>query len=294
MYQKILNFVKYNNAFTIIFIIVFFGFGVSFAASPIVRDGIYSSSETVTSIDNQLLISTDLDNFDFNSKISSITDDDRNYYVSYSYQTLAIEDSVWQNKTVEKTLTVNKEFLGNRDLGLYVAKELGDNINYESSYLKKVQALQKEKGVSQKVVTVEYSGLIGKLLNPREKVIEGYQPVIPEVVETPPQSEPDSTPVVPETIPVVTPPVSDSTPTPVPLTCTLPEVLDTTTNTCITLPTDSIPVVTPPVSDSTPTPVPLTCTLPEVLDTTTNTCITPPTDSTPVVTPPASDSTPTP
>ena len=181
-YQKILNFIKYNNAFTIIFVVVFFGFGISFAASPAVRDSVYSSEETVISVDNNLIVSTDLDNFNFNLRINSVTEDEKNYYAVYSYQTLAIEDGIWQSKQIEKILTVSKEVLDGKDLGLYVAKELGENINYELSYLKRVQKLEKEKGESQKVVAVAYSGLVGKFLSPKEKVIEGYSPVIPEPV----------------------------------------------------------------------------------------------------------------
>lgn len=182
MYQEVLNFIKYNNAFTIIFVVVFFGFGISFAANPEMRDIVYSSEETVVSIDNTLVVSADLDNFNFNLRINSVTEDDKNYYAVYSYQTLEIKNDFWQNKEIEKTLTVNKEALGGKDLGLYMAEELGENIRYELSYLKRVQKLEKEKGESLKVVTTAYSGLIGKLLNPKEEVIEGYNPVIPEIV----------------------------------------------------------------------------------------------------------------
>lgn len=182
MHKKIIDFIKYNNAFTIGFVICFFGFGISFAASPQLRDGVYSSEETVVSVDNGLIVSTDFDNFNFNLRINSITEDEKNYFVVYSYQTLAIEDGFWQAKELEKNLTVSKEALEGKDLGLYVAEELGENINYEMSYLKKVQKLEKERGESPKIVAVEYSGLIGKLLNPEEKVIEGYNPVIPEPV----------------------------------------------------------------------------------------------------------------
>lgn len=179
MWNKVLLFVKYNNAFTIIIGICFFSAGITFAASPAVREGVYSSEETVTSIDNQLILQADLDNFNFNLKIDSITDDQKNYYVNYSYKTMTLVDSVWQDQKIEKVLTVNKEALGGKDLGLYVGKELADNVNYELSYLKRVQILEKEKGESKKIVTIEYSGLIGKFLDPKEKVIEGYDPVIP-------------------------------------------------------------------------------------------------------------------
>ena len=205
MYQKVLHFIKYNNAFTIAFVIVFFGFGISFAASPAVRDSIYSSEETVVSVDNNLIVSAHLDNFNFNLRINSVTEDEKNYYAAYSYQTLAIEDGIWQSKEIEKTLTVSKEALAGKDLGLYVAKELGENINYELSYLKRVQKLEKEKGESRKVVAVAYSGLIGKLLSPKEEVIEGYTPVIPEPVpEVPATVESNPAAVIVSTLPTPT------------------------------------------------------------------------------------------
>jgi hypothetical protein len=179
MLNKALIFIKYNNAFTIIFVFCFFGFGITFAAVPDARDAVYSSKDTVTSIDNSLIVSVDLDNFNFNLKINSITEDEKDYYVIYSYQTFTLEDGIWRGKSIEKTLIVNKIVLDGKDLGLYVARELGENINYELSYLKRVQKLERERGESEKVITTEYSGLIGKLLDPREKVIEGYNPVIP-------------------------------------------------------------------------------------------------------------------
>jgi hypothetical protein len=207
MYQKVLYFVKYNNAFTIIFVLCFFSVGITFAASPEMRDGVYSSQESIVSVDNSFIVSADLDNFNFNLRISSVTEDEKNYYAIYSYQTMVIEDGFWQNKEIEKTLTVSREALDGKDLGLYIAEELGENINYELSYLKRVQKLEKEKGESQKVVTTEYSGLIGKLLDPEEKVIEGYNPVIPELIpEAPPTVELNPEEVIVST-PYVEPPV---------------------------------------------------------------------------------------
>lgn len=182
MYSKLIHFVKYNNAFNIIFVIFFFGFGISFAASEDVRESVYSAQETVVSVDNTRIVSADLDNHNFNLRINSVIEDEKNYYAAYSYQTIIAENSIWQDKEIEKVLTISKEALGARDLGLYIAKELGENINYELSYLKRTQKLEREKGESQKIVTVEYSGLIGKLLDPKEMVIEGYEPVIPEPV----------------------------------------------------------------------------------------------------------------
>jgi hypothetical protein len=261
MFQKIINFIKYHNAFAILFVAVFFGFGMSYAAIPEVRDSVYSSKETVVSIDNGLIVSADLDNYSFNLRVNSVTEDEKNYYASYTYQTLAIQDSVWQNVEIEKTLTVDKEALEGKDLGLYVAQELGENINYERSYLKRVQKLEKQKGESQKVVAVEYLGLIGKLLNPTEKVINGYNPVIPEITATPTPT-PEENPVIqstPEPTPVIILiPTPESTPetttTPTPEATLTPEL----TPTPAPEPTPEItPTPTPtPTPESTPTPTP--------------------------------------
>jgi hypothetical protein len=207
MSEKLLDFIKYNNAFAIIIVSIFFSFGISYAASEDVRDSVYSSTEQVIAVDNSFIISADLDSFNFNLRISSVKEDEKNYYVVYTYQTLVIEGGVWQNKGTEKTLTVNKEALGAKDLGLFIAQELGENMNYELSYLKRVQQVERENGKSPKIVTVEYSGLIGKLLDPKEKVIEGYQPVIPEPV-----------PEVPATVESNPEQVIVSTPHPEPVT----------------------------------------------------------------------------
>ena len=223
MYQKVVNFIRYNNAFAIAFFLLFSGFGITYAASPEVREGVYASKEVVVSVDNRQVVSVDLDNFNFNLVINSVTEDDKNYYAAYSYQTLAIEDGAWQTVTVEKTLTVSKEALDGKDLGLYATKELAEIINYELSYLKRVQKLEQEKGTSQKVVVTEYSGLVGKLLNPKEEVIEGYNPVIPEPIPevAPPPGptlpEPAAVPIEnPQTSPEATSGTAEPTPEPVP------------------------------------------------------------------------------
>lgn len=202
MLAKIVDFIKYNNAFTIIFVIIFFGTGVAFAADEDIRESVYASEEKLVSVDNSLILSSDFDNFDFQLMIGGVTEDDKNYYAEYSYDTLAIIDGAWQRKKVEKTLTVSKDELNGRDLGLYIAEELGENVRGELAYLKRVQKIETEKGESQKIVTVEYSGLVGKMIDPKSVVIEGYEPVIPEPVkeeekkETPPEETVVSTVII--------------------------------------------------------------------------------------------------
>lgn len=180
MSDKILNFIKYNNAFTIIIVVCFLSVSLTFASSTTARENIYSSEEILVAVDNRLLLSTNLDNFNFNLRINSVTEDENNYFAQYSYQTLTIKDGIWQASEISKTLTIDKSSLGENDLGLYIAKELGENINYELASLGRVQKSERERGESQKIVAVDYSGLVGKLLDPKEMVIEGYTPVIPE------------------------------------------------------------------------------------------------------------------
>jgi len=180
MNERFLNFVKYNNAFTIILMMFFLGSGVSLAASPDLRGSVYSSTKSVVSVDNGALLSSNPDNYSFNLVINSVTEDGENYYVSYQYKTLSIVDYVWRDAFVSKSLVIDKKTLEGRDLGLYVSKELGDNLKYEVSYLKRVKEIEIKKGSSQKIVATQYAGLVGKLFDPKEEVIEGYNPIIPE------------------------------------------------------------------------------------------------------------------
>ena len=195
IFQKIINFIKYHNAFAIGIIIVFVGFSTALAVSPELREDIVdvlvSEEQAVQSIDNNYILSADLDNFDFNLQIKDISEDPKNYYVLYAYQTIAIQDYAWQELEKEKTMTVSKEALGGKDLGIYIAEELGEVIDYELAYLREVQTLETEKGLTQKIVTTQYAGLIGVFLNPKEKVFPGYEPVVkpPEPIAYEPEIE---------------------------------------------------------------------------------------------------------
>ena len=76
------------------------------------------------------------------------------------------------------------------------------------------------------------------------------------------------------TLPEVLDNVTKTCITPI-VTCVLPEILDVITNTCITPPpTCTLPKVLNTTTNICVTPA--TCTLPKVLDSVTNTCVTPP------------------
>lgn len=180
MIQKILHFIKYHNAFSIGVMVIFAGFSLTLAASPEAREFFVSKQEVVYSSDNSYLLSADLGNWDFNLKILDVKEDDEHYYITHTFDTIAVYDYVWKPQTEQKTLRVFKAVLKerNEDLGLYAANQLSQTVNYELSYLKEAQKLQQREGLSKKVVATEYAGLIGKRLNPKEKEFPGYVPVV--------------------------------------------------------------------------------------------------------------------
>ncbi len=178
--RKFWHFLQYNNAIPIALFILFGGTGAVFAASPEVRGAVISSEDTVQSIDNTYIIGADLGKRDFKLQITDVKEDDEMYYVTYTYQTISIVDYVWQEVSVTKTLEFSKKELTGKDLGLFVAKQLGEAMTQEIAYLSEVQKQEREKGASLKVIATEYSGLIGRMLDTDEKVFAGYDPVVAE------------------------------------------------------------------------------------------------------------------
>jgi hypothetical protein len=181
--QKIIQFIKYNNFFTIALMFIVLGSGVTFAATPQGREAIVSSTDTVRSIDNTYIRTAHLDAHNFNLKVSRVTEDQDNYYIDYSYTNIDIKDFVWQPVFVQKSLNVNKKALDGHDLGLYVSEQLGQLVDSQLVYLKEAQKIENAKGATYKVVSTQYAGLIGSMLSSREKVFNGYVPVIPEPQE---------------------------------------------------------------------------------------------------------------
>jgi len=178
--RKVWDFIQFNNAVPIGLFLLFGGAGVSLAASPEVQQAVYSSADTVQQVDNTYIVSADLANRDFALHITNVTEDADNYYVSYSYNTIDVVDYVWQEVAVNKSFQVSKKEILGQDLGLYVAKQLGQEISQQLSYLGEVQAKERAKGATAKVVATTYSGLIGKMLSPTEKTFPGYVPVVAE------------------------------------------------------------------------------------------------------------------
>jgi len=204
--QKIITFVQYSNAFTVGLVLVLFGAGVIFAASPEARDAVSEAigQEVVveqTGVDNAALLAADLAAFDPQMKVENVSEDEENYYVDYSFQTLGIQDNVWQPISRQLSMTIDKLSLQGGDLGLYVQKQLNEIAQNQLSYLKQAQQAEQEKGKTEIAKTTEYTGLIGLVLDVKNAILPGYEPVVSpndqlSVINVPP--DPVS-PVVPAT-----------------------------------------------------------------------------------------------
>lgn len=177
--EKIIDFIKYHNAFTIGLVLALVFGGLIFASED-VRNAVIGE-EVVTQergIDNKAILETDLESYDPQMKVENVTEDDKNYYVDYSFQTLGIQDNIWQPIRRDLSMIIDKSSLEGGDLGLYVQKQLSEIAQNELAYLKQVQAAEKEKGTTQIVRTTEYTGLIGLVLDVKNAILPGYEPVV--------------------------------------------------------------------------------------------------------------------
>ena len=191
MFQKLTNFIKYHNAVAIAISLVLVLSFTAMASEDVRNTVLGEKIETVEGIDNSQLLAADLDSLDLKMTIINVVQDSQSYYIDYQFKTLAIKDNIWQPVLKSKRLTVSKAFLAGSDLGLYVQEEIGEVADYELSYLKEVQDIQKRKGKTEVVTTTEYTGLIGLVLNVKDKILPGYEPVVkPPVIEVAQVSEP--------------------------------------------------------------------------------------------------------
>ncbi len=187
-----LRFLKYNNAVPIAISIVLLGAGATFAATE--PEAVYSSEEQVISIDNTYLAQKDLAGYTPKIQITAVTEDEEAYFASYTFYTIDLQDSVWQDISRDERMEVSKADLGQyRDLGVYLTEKMKDIIARDLQRLKDTQK-DVRAHVTQKVVATEYGGLIGKFLDATTVELPGYVPVVEEqkivVVESSPASMP--------------------------------------------------------------------------------------------------------
>lgn len=152
------------------------GAGATFAATD--PQAIYATQQKTIAVDNTYIIGADLSNWNFKLQVTDVTEDDDSYYVTYAYNTIQLQDYVWKQVTQQKNLKVSKLELEGGDLGIFIAKQLHEVVNQEGDYLAAVQKQEIASGASQKIVSTEYSGLIGRILDPTTEVFPGYVPVI--------------------------------------------------------------------------------------------------------------------
>ena len=184
--NKILHFLQYHNL-TLVILMFIIGFGTASLASDNVRSAIFEKEVKEVGVDNTMLLTADIDNFDFQPQITDIEEDENYYYVDYQYKTLGVKDNVWQEVIQEKELKVPKKVLAqsNKDLPSYITEEIGEVIMHEYQLLKDSQKIAREQGLTKKQKVIAYRGLIGKILNLQPKVIvENQEKFAAQISET--------------------------------------------------------------------------------------------------------------
>ncbi|MBU4536488.1 DUF5011 domain-containing protein [Patescibacteria group bacterium] len=151
------------------------------------------SAITKKEVDVVKILNTNFDKFDSKLQITEITEDDNNFFVSYQYLTLAVENRVWDEVIKEKNISIAKNILEGKDLSVYLSEELAEVIDTEIVYLKEVQEIQKiKKAKADKLAQAEakkrtvasaYSSLIGKVLQVDESEFGNYEPIVKKKVD---------------------------------------------------------------------------------------------------------------
>lgn len=181
--HSVAHFIKYNNAVPIALGLIFLSTTATFAASPEVRDAVYSSETAIRSVDNSYIVSVDLDRYSFKMRVTSVTEDDEYYYVAYDFDTIDVIDGTWSDVTLNRELRVSKALLGDGELEAYVESELAQVRDFELARLLETQQHEKRIGVTPKTVATVYSGLVGRLVRPDEETAPFYQP--PAAIQDP-------------------------------------------------------------------------------------------------------------
>ncbi len=183
--NKFTHFLFYNNTIPILLGVLFLGSGAAFAASPEAREAVVDSATVVTAVDNSYLLETTISDSTVGITIGSVTETDTEYYIEYQLSTLEPVDGAWQPVTRIKTLVVDKSVVVGQDLGLYAEEEIAEVHAAEVRLLKEAQTNERRAGLTPKVVTTEYSGLVGQFFDPNQEVFPQYNPQIDPSVGIP-------------------------------------------------------------------------------------------------------------
>ena len=174
MFQKIIHFIKYNNLTALLVLAIFLATGGVFAQTPTGQEVIGQEQKTIEGIDNTLLLSADLDNFNMDFKIEKIEEDEKYFYVTYTYLDLIQEDNAWQYLIQEKVKKVSKKL--REDLGVYLTEQFKQEYEARLKYLREAKASAEKVGTETRTEVTGYTGLIGQVLNLADNVIPGYEP----------------------------------------------------------------------------------------------------------------------
>jgi len=110
---------------------------------------------------------------DFN--IEKIEQDDKYYYITYTFLDLIKSGNAWEYQLQEKIRNISKKFRG--DLGVYLAEDFKEMHESRLNYLKGKKEEALADGPQVRTEVVEYSGLIGAALDLAGNVFDGYEPI---------------------------------------------------------------------------------------------------------------------
>lgn len=180
MPNKIIHFIKYNNATVIILAIILILGGGALAAGP---EAVGQKQTRTEGLDNTLLVQADLAGFNMDFKIEKIEQDEKYYYVTYNFLDLAIISQAWQYQLNQKTIKISKKIKD--DLGVYLTKYLAKHYEARVRELKLAQSQALSQGEQKRMEVTEYGGLAGRTLDLAAKVFPGYEPVKKRELPTP-------------------------------------------------------------------------------------------------------------
>lgn len=182
MFKKALYFLQYNNL-TILLILAIFLIGTAVFASEGGQELIGRQIKRVEGVDNAALIDADLDNFNMDYKILSIEQDDKYYYIKYSYLDLLLQDGVWTYALKEGDRKVSLR--PGEDIVGYISQELKEEHDARIAELSAEQEKARNSGKEQRKQVTEYSGLIGAVFNAAESIFPQLAPARTETLPTP-------------------------------------------------------------------------------------------------------------
>ncbi|NCO25123.1 hypothetical protein GW901_01165, partial [Candidatus Parcubacteria bacterium] len=155
MLEKILHFIKYNNATVVILAVILLLGGGALAAGP---ENIGQKQTSIEGVDNAALLAVDLTAFNMDFKIENVQQDEKYYYVTYGFLDLTQADNLWQYQLSQKTQKVSKKI--KQDVGEYMAKFMAKHYEARVRELKQEKSLAESAGEQKRVEVTEYSGLI--------------------------------------------------------------------------------------------------------------------------------------